>query len=71
MNRLKIARIAADMNQKEAANLLGVSQVTLSRYENGERQLRVPVAKKLAEIYRVPWTYFYEEDDDVAKALIS
>ena len=54
------------MNQKQAAKLLGVTQVTLSRYENGERELRVPMAKKLAAIYGVPWTYFYEEDDGTA-----
>ena len=63
MNRLKVARTAADLNQKEAAKLLGVSQVTLSRYERGERNLQVHTAKKLAKIYKVPWTYFYEEDD--------
>jgi transcriptional regulator with XRE-family HTH domain len=42
------------MSQKEAAAVLGVSATTLARYESGQRSMRLPAARALARLYRVP-----------------
>ena len=41
------------MTQKEAADALKISVVTLSRYENGEHEPRIGDLVKLAEIYKI------------------
>ena len=57
---LKIARMKAGMTQQDVADKLGVCLMTVSRYERDARQLTVPMAKRFAELYNVPWTSFYE-----------
>ncbi len=50
-NQLKRLRKAAGMTQKDVANLLGTTNVSVMRYEKGERQIGNDVAKKLAGIF--------------------
>lgn len=45
--RLHSARIAADLSQQDAAELLGVSQSTISRWEWGEVEPGVTRAAEL------------------------
>ncbi len=42
------------MSRKEAAAGLGISTTTLTRYENGERAMALPVTLGMARLYRVP-----------------
>ena len=46
-----------EMNQKELANRLGVSQAQLSRYEKGLNQIRPEVLVRISEEFgkRVEW----------------
>lgn len=50
---IKICRIKAGMTQSELAILLGVSEMTISNYERGEREPSVAVLKRMAEIFGV------------------
>lgn len=49
------ARKLKGLTQKDLADLVGVTVVAISRYENGHRSPRVGVAKKLELILDVPW----------------
>lgn len=50
MNQFKKARLLAGMDQKELAQKLGVTNVTVSKWENGEM---LPKAKRLKEVAAV------------------
>lgn len=50
---LKAARINCQLTQKEAAEKLGVSEKTLSNYENGISFPDVPVIQKIELLYNV------------------
>lgn len=55
--RLRELRIAADYNQTEIAELLGMQQNQYSRYERGERELPMHLFIRLAEHYDVSLDY--------------
>lgn len=50
------------MSGIEVGNMIGIRPQTLYRYESGDRKLPVPVAKKLGDLYGVPWERFYDDD---------
>lgn len=49
------------MTGPDASKLVGVSTITVYRYETKDRQLPVPIAKKFGELYGVPWETFYDD----------
>lgn len=49
-SELKIARIRADLEQAQVAEKLGVSQVTVSLWERGKREIPPARAKQLSEL---------------------
>ena len=50
---IKYCRVRANMTQSELAILLGVTEVTISNYERGEREPSIDNLKKMAEIFGV------------------
>ena len=58
IERLKKARIEADLSQQVVADKLGKPQSYISKIESGERRLDVAEAKKFAEIYKKDISYF-------------
>lgn len=52
---LKAARINAGLSQDEAAKALGITQQTISSYEKGESYPRVPMIKKIEDLYGVSY----------------
>ncbi len=61
MKSLTEARKAAGLLQKDLAELVGVSAVTICRHENDTRSMPVKMAKKIAKILHVEWQKFYED----------
>lgn len=53
---LKAARINNQMQQKDAARVLGVAVETLSNWENGKTFPNVPQIKKIEEVYGVSYS---------------
>ena len=51
--------------QNEVARYLGISEGAYSRYEHGTRRPRPKLAKKIAKLYGISWTDFYEDEQDV------
>lgn len=59
---IKAARINANMTQTEAASAIGVSNVTISNWENGRTLPDIKTARKIAEVYGVPLDNLYLSD---------
>ena len=53
---LKAARINVNLKQDEAAKALGITQDTLSNWENGKTFPSVPQIKKIEDLYGVPYS---------------
>jgi transcriptional regulator with XRE-family HTH domain len=51
---LKAARINADLTQKEAASLLGVTPLTIVNWESGQHKPRERKQDRIAEVYQCP-----------------
>jgi transcriptional regulator with XRE-family HTH domain len=49
------ARKLKGLSQKELADLVGVTVVAISRYENGHRSPKMSVAKRMEMVLDVPW----------------
>lgn len=57
VNRIKELREDSDRTQKEVASFLCVAQNTYCNYENGKREIPIPLLVKLAEYYEVNLEY--------------
>ena len=64
MTALRNERLRNGITGPEVSRLTGISTTNLYRYENKSRKLPVPVAKKLASLYKTRWEIFYEEDPE-------
>ena len=51
------------LNQKDIANILGLTEGAVSRIVNGEVDLRIKHAKKLAAVLGFNWTRFFEDEE--------
>mgnify|MGYP002624653504 FL=1 len=52
---LRTARELRGMSQKEAAQLIGVGEDTLSNYERGKSYPDIPILRKIEEVYGIPY----------------
>lgn len=72
--RLKEAREAAGLTQKQLAELINLEGVNLtsriSNYEVGRFTPSYDVIVRIAEALNYPEYYFYIKDDDIAKILL-
>lgn len=70
MNRLKELRKEKKLSQKEIAKEMSISEKTLSRWENGESQIKPEKAQQLADIFGVSVGYLlgYSEYRDSQEA---
>lgn len=57
MNRLKKLRQEKKLTQEELASEIGVSKITILRWENGERQIKPDKAQALADYFEVNLAY--------------
>ena len=53
---LKAARINVNLKQEDAAKALGITQDTLSNWENGKTFPTVPQIKKIEDLYGLPYS---------------
>lgn len=47
---IRAARLAAGMTQQQLADALGISQVSVTRWETGEHEPRVSTLKRIASV---------------------
>lgn len=73
--RLKEARVAAGLSQKQLGIQAGLDQFVASprinRYELGVHKADYRIAQNLAKILDVPTGYFYTEEDNLAELMLS
>ncbi len=67
MNKINSLRQEKDLTLKELADILGVSEATVSRWENGKSEIRGKNLKKLSAFFDVSESYLlgyvdYKED---------
>lgn len=53
---LKAARINKGLNQRKAAEMLGISVDTLSNYERGRSFPDVPIIHRIEQVYDCPYS---------------
>lgn len=63
MNRLKELRTEKKLTQKELADIIGVSKITILRWENDERQIKPDKAQELADYFDVSVGYLLGYED--------
>ena len=68
--RLKEARLDAKLSQKQLGIAIGIDQFVASprmnQYETGKHAPDFDIVKKIAEVLKVPPSFFYTTDDDLA-----
>ena len=69
MHRLKELRKEKKLSQKEIAKEMSISEKTLSRWENGESQIKQEKAKQLADIFGVSVGYLLGYNDNLDMVL--
>ena len=57
---LKEIREKKGINQQQLAEIVGTSREYITMIENGQRNPSVNVAKKIAEIFNIEWTLFFD-----------
>ena len=60
---LAAARVNAGLTQKEVAEKMGVSKVTIISWEKGKTLPNIATARKLAELYEIPLDNIFLGDD--------
>lgn len=64
MNRIKVARVAKGMSQKELAAYLGVKQNTLSQWETERNEVDLESLRKIAKLLGVSTDYLLGSEAD-------
>lgn len=71
--RLKEARLAKGLSQKQLGILAGIDEFVASprinRYEKGVHQANIEIVQQLADVLELPLAYFYADDDDLASMI--
>lgn len=60
---IKAARVNAGLTQKDAAERLGVTPLSLNRWENGKVIPNFAIVRKMAELYEIPLDNLYLSDN--------
>ena len=61
--QIKEARIKLGISQKEAADMVNVSQPAYSNIENGRRRPSPEVAQRIAKVLGFDWTLFFVDTE--------
>jgi transcriptional regulator with XRE-family HTH domain len=72
--RLRQARLAANIPQDKLGVAIGLDETTasarISRYETGVHAAPYDLAVKIARVLSVPTTFFFCDDDDLARLIL-
>lgn len=71
--RLREARLATNLSQKELGIAAGIDRFSASprvnQYETGKHTPDFLTLKKIAAVLSVPTAYFYAEEDELAEVI--
>ncbi len=65
---MKAARVNRNLNQAEAAKLLGISRKTLQNYEAGASFPNIPILKRIESVYKISYSdiVFWPNSNDLS-----
>ena len=63
--RIKLARVESEMNQRALADLLHVSQNTVSLYESGRIEIGALMLRRISDVLNKPVDYFFAPFESV------
>lgn len=63
-NRLRILRDSLSLSQAKLAELLGITQSSLNRYENGQSTPSVELLRKYADFFDVSMDYIFSRCEE-------
>jgi transcriptional regulator with XRE-family HTH domain len=73
--RLKTARLACELSQKELGIEAGmdrfVASTRINRYEQGVHEPDMATVARLAAVLKVPTAYLFAEDDRLARMILA
>ena len=69
MNRIRDFREDRDLTQKELASIVGVSTMTVMRWENGQTEVPALMAIKLSDVFKVPVEELFNMKSFIPKVL--
>ena len=61
--KLKTARLKANLSQKALGDKLGMSQQMIAQYESGKRKPKIETLRRIADALGVGWEAFMSEDE--------
>ena len=64
---LRRVRVEAKLTQAQLANILGVTQARISKYEQGERRIDMLELKTICDAVKLPLTEFARRFDEGCK----
>lgn len=74
-HRLREARDKLGLSQKQLGVLAGIDEFSASprinQYERGKHVPDYSTAVRLAKVLKIPVTYLYAEDDDLAELIVA
>ena len=67
-SRVRLRRLMVGMSQEALADRLGVTFQQVQKYEKGTNRISASRLQAIAEVFRVPPGFFFQEDDGQASA---
>ena len=61
--KLRFIRKKHNHSQEKLADYIEVTPQTISRYENGTRNINIETLWKIAELYQIPISYFFPKEE--------
>jgi len=66
-NKLKVLRAEGDLSQADLAHMAGVSRQTINAIETGKYDPSLPLAFKLAKLFKLTIEEVFDPDDQKPK----
>ena len=57
---LRELRCKKNITMRQVGNMVGVAESTICCYETGKRQPSLTTVKKIADLFKVKWTKFFD-----------
>ena len=67
-SRVRLRRLMVGMSQEALADRLGVTFQQVQKYEKGTNRISASRLQAIAEVFRVPPGFFFQEDDGPSSA---
>ena len=67
-SRVRLRRLMVGMSQEALADRLGVTFQQVQKYEKGTNRISASRLQAIAEVFRVPPSFFFQDEDSATPA---